>query len=171
MKKIPLTQGQFALVDDVDYKMLCRFKWYAVLNRGKFYAARHLNNRLYFMHRHILDVKPGDIRTSDHIDGNGLNNSRLNLRLATQKENTRNRPGKRDFSSRYKGVSIFQTKHWPPLGILKWRSVIGCEGKNYSLGIFDSEEDAAKAYDQAAKKYFGDFAWLNFPKNGRKSCF
>lgn len=170
MKEINLGKEMKALVDDADYDSVQRFGWHVVYNRGKYYAARKLNRRVYFMHCQIMGVIHGDKRNIDHIDGNGLNNQRSNLRFCTQQENTRNRRGKRGCSSRFKGVLLYRSNHWPPKGIKKWRAVIetGPSRKQISLGIFDREEEAARAYDAAAKKFFGEFARLNFPDKDSK---
>ena len=110
MKKIPLTQNKFALVDDADYDWLNQFKWYARNEGQRYYACRsfrvdgHVHHIV--MHRLILGLKEGDGKITDHIDGNGLNNSRSNLRICTSAENNFNQRPQAGKTSKYKGV------HW-----------------------------------------------------------
>ena len=108
------------------------------------------------MHRQIMNAPKGT--PIDHKDHNGLNNTRENLRLATISENARNcEKTKRPTSSKYKGVCWNKKSK-------KWQAHIHYNGISIHLGLFDSEEDAAKAYDEAAKIYHGEFAVLNFPE-------
>lgn len=154
-KEIPLTQGKVALVDDDDYERLSMYKWNAA-NDG--YASRAPAGRprpVEFMHRVILNAPP-DMQ-ADHINGNRLDNRKVNLRLCTLTQNNRNRAKwSTATSSRYKGVSWSKQAQ-------KWLAQITVDWRNRYLGIFLVEEDAARAYDAAAKQYFGEFARLNFP--------
>jgi|ERR1035437_4627903 hypothetical protein len=153
MKQIPLTKGKFALVDDEDYDFLMQWKWcYA----GK-YARRHSprpTKKWIIMHKLINGTD--DSLQTDHIDGNPMNNQRHNLRDATPLQNARNRPSYKNSFSKFKGVAKNKNK---------LKAYIRVEGKLIHLGCFsiDREIEAAKAYDAAALKYFGDFARLNFP--------
>lgn len=156
MKYIPLTQGKFAIVDDEDYEELSKYKWH--LSKLSIFYAR--KTRKYesgkfstiSMHRYLLNAQKGMF--VDHINGNGLDNRRSNIRICTQKENNRNmRIGKKNKSG-YKGVS------WAT-DAQKWRAFIYVEGKNINLGRFSDKEAAAGAYNEAAKKYHGEFASLN----------
>jgi len=160
MKQIPLTQGLFALVDDEDFEYLNQFKWHAHKANRTFYALR---NSLYKdnkkrhtiqMHRVILGLNNLEIKC-DHIDGNGLNNQRYNLRPSTNAENCKNQKPKKGFSSKYKGVCWCNIKN-------KWRANIRINNKQKHIGYFDHEIEAAKAYDEMAKTHYKEFAYLNF---------
>lgn len=161
MKQIPLTQGKFALVDNEDYKWLNQWKWCARPDGYTCYVQRHshrINGKPIHvqMHREILGLKRGDKRQCDHIDGNGLNNQRSNLRICTQSQNYFNQRSNGG-SSQFKGVS------WNK-GADSWVAYIKHKGKRFHLGYFDDETEAAIAYDSKAKELFGKFAKLNFPE-------
>lgn len=146
MKKIPLTQGKFALVDDEDYERLMQWNWqYHPSSKG---VARSL-----FMHEAILGKKEG--KEIDHIDGNPLNNCRANLRHCTHSQNMQHQLHQKGRSSKYRGVS------WSPRG-RRWQASIGHHRKLFWLGYFDTEKEAAEVYDVKATKLFGEFARLNF---------
>lgn len=163
MKTIPLTQGLVVKVDDEDYDRLAKHKWYAARYGGLVYAQREIRTgdtrntrKTIQLHRLILLPKPGFI--TDHEDGDGLNCQKYNLRYATYLQNGSNKKTpnrKRKKSSLFKGVS------WAP-DREKWRAMIRVNWKLKQLGGFDSEEAAARAYDAAAKEYFGEFACLNY---------
>lgn len=157
MKRIPLTQGQFALVDDADFEKVGRVKWSAMkVKNGNFYAVRNVTGggkrTMLLLHCEILEIKG-----VDHLDGNGLNCCRENLRPATTKQNAQGfRHKSLGVSSRFRGVCWYKKYS-------KWLSQIMLDRKNFFLGYFLCEEAAARAYDSAAKKLFGEFARLNFP--------
>lgn len=141
-------------VDDEDYDWLNNYRWYLGKFGCKYYAVTEINLVPVSMHRFILNALP-NIQI-DHKDGNSLNNCRENLRVATSQENARNRKKiKRKCSSSYKGVIFIKSRG-------KFRADINTGNVRICLGYFKSEIDAAKAYDEAAIKYFGEFAKTNF---------
>lgn len=157
MKKIPLSQGLFALVDDSDYDFLMQWKWTANKERKTFTAYRQSNQTtsrtFIYMHRLIMNMPKKGIFV-DHIDGDGLNNQRNNLRLCTNAENLMNRGANKNNTSGYKGVTFYRRLN-------KWHGQIMLNRKQLHLGYFTSKEAAARAYNEAAKKYFGEFAKIN----------
>lgn len=158
-RRIRLTQGKFAIVDSEDYARLIRYKWCAVKCYNTFYAVRKNRGKNargnIRMHRVIIGVDKG--YSVDHINHNGIDNRRSNLRAATHAENLRNTLRRcSNESSRYRGVCWNKTNK-------KWRSNITVNFEQKHLGYFSDEISAAKAYDAAAKKYHCEFAVLNFP--------
>lgn len=145
MKKIELTQNKFALVDDADYEYLNSFKWYF---NGR-YVSRQENGKTVYMHRQIIET---DLPRIDHINGDGLDNRRYNLRPCTQSQNNQNR--RPNAGKKYKGVYFRKD-------INKWRAEIKLNGKRTNIGVFVDIKDAARAYNIAAKDMFGDFAYMN----------
>lgn len=157
MKTIELSQGKVAVVDDEDFEWLSQWKWCAVRNHHTFYAIRKERladgkRQTVRMHREIMNVEAG-IKV-DHKDGDGLNNTRNNLRAATNQQNLWNRLLPSHNTSGYKG--IYRVKS-------KWRAEIKVNGTKKSLGYFSSAEEAARQYDVVAKELHGEFARLNFP--------
>lgn len=160
MKEIQLTQGKVALVDDADFEWLNQFKWYAAYQRtgAHWYAQRRessASSRKLLMHRVILDVDDPMLEV-DHKDRNGLNNTRANLRQATRAQNQQNGILPRNNTSGYKGIYLDKRRG-------KWQAKIRYNGKQHYIGQFDGPEAAARAYDAAARKHFGEFARCNFP--------
>lgn len=151
---IPLTQGQYAIVDDADFAWLSQWKWHAqATTRGGFYANRRgPDGKMLAMHR-VINATPDGMMT-DHIDGDGLNNQRANLRTASPLQNMMNRKGKRGGSSRYKGVWADPTSGNKKL----WRAGIRIGGRLTYLGRFATEAEAAAAYARVATQHFGEFA-------------
>jgi hypothetical protein len=153
MKEIPLTRGAIAIVDDDMFEYLNQFNWH--LNTEG-YAQREIwnkGNRIKVrMHREILGTPVG--MDTDHINNNRLDNRRENLRVCTRSENLQNSSLRSNNTSGYKGVSYF--KH----GRL-WMASLYLNKKLVFCKYFHNPEDAARAYNEAAKKYFGEFAKLN----------
>jgi hypothetical protein len=161
--EIDLRHGHVALVDDSDVDLVRGFPWRLHDNgRGTLHYAKADfmvdGKRIkLLMHRVILSARPGQF--TDHVDGDGLNNRRANLRLCTHAENARN-SRKRKVSERspYKGVYAYNSSG-------KWISLITDPAlkRQMTIGVFDDPVEAAKAYDVEARKRFGEFASLNFP--------
>lgn len=153
MKEISLTKGMTALIDDEDFDKVKEFKWYAHESRpGKFYARSDFPGRKrVFLHRFIMNIDDPKIQV-DHIDGNKMNNTRSNLRLATNQENNRNQHKlKSNNTSNYRGVSFNKQSN-------KFEAYIKLPNKKKkNLGLFEKVEDAAKAFDIAAKEIYGTY--------------
>lgn len=160
--EIPLSRGLVTLIDKEDFPLVGRFKWYAGRNKNRFYACRRIRKGvggLLYLHRFLLDPPLGF--SVDHKNGDSLDNRRENLRIATQQQNNQNqrvRAGKK--TSIFKGVSFHKDTN-------KWQVKIKGPEKEIHLGLYLSEEEAAMAYDRAARKIFGEFAKCNFEKGGK----
>lgn len=154
MKEIKLTNGMVALVDDEDYEQLNKYKWHAMKagNRGLFYVTRM---QAIEMPHQILGLCVDYRQIIDHINRNLLDNRKSNLRIVTPSQAQMHRRKIMGFSSQYKGVYWAKSDE-------KWRAHIKKNGLSYYLGRFDNEIDAACAYDEAAKKLFGEYSRLNF---------
>jgi hypothetical protein len=158
---------KYAKVDPADYKRLRKYKYIAKKGRNCFYAQIlepkvETGKKLpMHMHQMILEVPKGMV--VDHINYDGMDNRNANLRAATRAQNSRNRKKffKSDGSkqSKYKGVSWHKKTD-------KWMAAITFNTKHIYLGLFENDIDAAKAYDEASKKYHGEFGRLNFPELG-----
>jgi hypothetical protein len=150
VRYITLTRGLHALVDAEDYEWLNQHRWHAspATGHSTVYAKRSTRHGSVFMHRMIMQPPKGMV--VDHINGNGLDNRRCNLRICTRQENAQNRRKHVDGKSRFIGVS--------PCGN-KWQAFVGHE----YVGHFDDEVEAAKARDRKAIEMYGEHAWLNFP--------
>ena len=159
-RRIPLTQGKYAIVDPEDFERLNKHKWHAVKNGNTFYAIRCAGprNKTTYIRMHREVIHPPDHLVVDHINHNGLDNRNANIRPATRSQNNFNRLiiKRKGASSKYKGVSWRKRRK-------RWRARIHVNGQYKFLGHFKEEIHAAKAYDKAAKKYHGEFASLNFP--------
>lgn len=158
VRYIALTKNQYAIVDAKNYDWLNQWNWFALWDsKGRcFYAARvvvHDGSRtIILMHQQIL---PGCV-TVDHIHHNTLDNREHQLRPATMAEQIYNQPIRRNNTSGYKGVTRFSPN--------RWLAQIRAKGKVIKLGSRESPVDAAHLYDEAATKYHGEFAQLNFPR-------
>ena len=151
---ILLTQNKMTIIDTEDIPLVWPYRWYARLNRRVWYAYSSVWHRgpKFLMHRVLLDPPKG--LAVDHRDHNGLNNRRHNIRPCTTAQNNQNRPpGDR---KGYKGV--WPDKRYTPW---TWRAEINIDRKKVCLGTFKTRIEAMKAYNEAAKKYHGEFAWLN----------
>lgn len=164
MKTIPLNHGRVTVVDDEDFELLSQHKWFAHRgnNRHTWYACRGVyfrdaqgirRRQTQLMHRVILAAPDGVL--VDHQDGDGLNNRRENIRLATDAQNSSNR-------HLPIGTSKFLGVCWNKKSS-KWQASIKKHDRSTYLGMFEKEEDAARAYDAAATRIHGEFACLNFP--------
>lgn len=158
-REIPLTQGRITLVDVEDYGWLNQWKWCALKDNWTFYAARsiYLGNKKYKMsqmHREILSLKKYDKKIVDHINRNGLDNRRVNLRIVTNSLNSYNSKLAYDNRSGYRGVC------WNKINN-KWTARITINGVVIFLGHYQNIMDAVLAYDHAAVNYWGDDAFLN----------
>ena len=154
MKEIPLTQGYVALVDDEDYEELAGFSWCGFPYRNTAYAfrgGRKGESITVRMHRQILNVASGVY--VDHINGNGLDNRRRNLRIATSSQNMGNMRSRT-------GTSCFKGVYWDR-SAGRWGASIQCNHERCFLGYFNNETEAAATYDKKAKELFKEFARLN----------
>lgn len=156
-----LPGGYVCFVDPEDVPLVSEFSWVAKTQRGRQYAhsTRRRGKPRLFLHVLLMGTREGF--RIDHIDNDGLNNRRSNLRWATGTQNQANKKRQHNGRSRYKGV-WFPTKAHP-----HWRAAVMCNGVRYFLGVFDTEEAAARAYDAKAKELFGEFARVNFPEEPR----
>ena len=155
--EVTLSNGGTALVDAADYPLVIAYKWRAFNTKSTSYAGYVLYRpqRVIFMHRLILSApKSMDV---DHRNSNGLDNRRCNIRLCTVSENIRNSRKLQNATSRFKGVYFDKAT-----GKYKATITVKDRVKQIFLGRFNSEDDAARAYDESARKYFGEFARLNF---------
>lgn len=158
MKEIQLTQGKVALVDDEDFEWLSQWNWYANKDprNHRYYAKRICGNKWLKMHRVIMGAKQGE--EVDHINGDGLDNRRCNLRVCTHSQNSMNRIKSKNTSSKYLGVCWFSVqKRWVVQKIVR--------GKRHWGGSFKNEEDAGRRADELAKELHGEYATLNFPES------
>ncbi|NLT77875.1 MAG: AP2/ERF family transcription factor [Planctomycetes bacterium] len=164
--KIPLTQGHFAKVDPAYYPWLAQFRWHAKTGPHAIYAVRTVQHngrsRRIFMHRMIMNTP--DHLVCDHANHDGLDNRIANLRNCTTAQNNANRRkraagcGSRAATSQYLGVAYDRRRN-------KWTAYVKKNGRQKNLGLFDVEEDAARAHDTAARQLHGPYAHLNFPND------
>lgn len=155
-KKIPLTQGQFALVDADDFEKFGDVKWCAMRDRGgNFYAVRAIGQKagekkiMLRLHREIMRAPSGTL--IDHINHNTLDNRKSNLRPCTHSQNAMNQRGaNRDNRSGHRGICRNSTGK-------KWQVAVKHNGKSIHIGYFSNKQDAIDAYAEANKKYYGEF--------------
>lgn len=169
-RKILLTQGQFALVDAIDYPYLSQFHWHAWWNKNtqSFYAVRKASIRggrqpeTIYMHREVLGLRKGDRRQGEHIFHRTLDNRRRKLRIATNRQNHQNARKKGGSGVPLKGVYFHRKRG-------KFYAQIKHEKVRY-LGSFDTAREAAQSYDRAAREFFGEFALTNYDKDGTSNA-
>lgn len=149
MKKIKLTHERFALVDNEDFELVKNYKW--CVNGCNMVCSR-IKGKFITLHRFIM-MPPKD-KDIDHINGNRLDNQRINLRICTRSQNCANRNSTKPNKSGYRGVIFRESSK-------KWRAIIRVKQKTIHLGLYFNKLEAAKQYNQAAIKYFGEFARLN----------
>ena len=156
---IPLTRNQNAIVDEDDFERLAAFNWAAHWSSitHTFYAERWAGNGKHIkMHRFIMNAKEGE--KIDHRSHDTLDNRKENLRQAGLYGNAQNARIRSDNPSGFRGVSRTPLSH-----VLRWRARIHFRTLPIYVGEYSTPEQAARAYDEAAKKYHGEFAHLNFP--------
>lgn len=162
MIEIRLTRGKTAIIDDIDLELVAGHSWCAHRERtrsiAKWSAGTSIGGKYVKMHRLILGLHPGDPEV-DHRDGDGLNNRRENLRLATKSQNGANSLGKLTIrKSKYKGVSWDKEPRRKTGG--HWRAQIRVNGKAI-VRLAESEFEAARLYNELALEHYGEFARLN----------
>lgn len=156
---VPLSRGKVAIIDACDWRLVSGYRWHAMPGRNEtvWYASttipRTADKAKGHMAMHIMLMGAPFV---DHIDGNGLNNRRSNLRFATRSQNRQNSSAERQTLHGMKGVDFMRSRG-------QWRARIFTDGKRLHLGAFQTSEEAGRAYDKAARQYFGEFARLNFP--------
>lgn len=153
--RIPLSRGKHALIDADDLPLVSGRRWYVIdTGHGGLYAASWDGGRPLYMHSLILPTPVGI--TPDHINGNGLDNQRSNLRPATKSQQAANSKLRRNNTSGYRGVCWDKSRG-------KWVVHIDVRRRRLNLGRYDDKDEAARAYDTAARAHFGEFARVNFP--------
>ena len=170
--RIRISRGLTALIDPEDFEKelagycsdgrsftirICDYRWSAIPSKGRFYASicawKFSRGVTVKMHRLIMGATPGTV--VDHINREGTDNRKCNLRIVTQQQNSAWHRGGRGTTSKFNGVHF--DSH-----IGKWRAQTSFMKKRHHIGLFDTEIEAARAYDARAKELFGEFACLNF---------
>lgn len=158
MKLISLTKGQFAIVDDCDFEMVSKFKWHLKISTGLMYAARWIRRQdgsmsTQSIHRFLMGVDDTKIQV-DHVNHNGLDNRRENLRIASSSQNCKNQRIRSNNKSGYKGVYFDKRSR-------KFVAQYGMDGRLIGLGRFSCPMEAARHYNRAAKENGEGFEFLN----------
>lgn len=152
MRRIPLTQGKYAIVDNEDFTKLSKYSWHYNKGYARCAISQDGKQKIERMHSFLMKTPKG--MDTDHINGNKLDNRKSNLRICTRSQNKINQGLSRNNTSGFIGV------HWHrPLK--KWRAQISILNKKKHIGVFKTKEEAAKAYNDVAYKNFGEFARLN----------
>lgn len=154
--EVPLSYGRFCFVDLIDAEWVQKHNWFCDRPPGRsgIYVIRTEGGKVIRLHRAILDA-PSELEV-DHVNRNGLDNRRCNIRLATKSQNNANKPLPGNKTANYRGVSRCKARNC-------WQAQFKIHGKNRGLGLYDDQRDAALAYDAFARHHFGEFAQLNFP--------
>lgn len=152
MKTIQLTQGQVTIVDDDDFESVSKYKWYAQRRRNTFYAVRHIKSGDKYinlqLHRFLMNPKTG--MCVDHRDCNGLNNQRMNLRVCTHAENTRNLRHKRKNAAKYRGIYMSSSG--------KYIAKVRFNYKQYNSRSFPTSDEAITAHREMIRSLHGEFS-------------
>jgi hypothetical protein len=159
MKEIKVSQGFIALVDDDHFEVLNQFKWHIKKCGRTNYATANIKidgkYKTITMHRFLLDAPKGV--QVDHINHNGLDNQRDNLRFCSNSQNQMNRSPYKNCTSNFKGVSFYRKTK-------RWKAYIKLNGKRINLGHYKTEIEAAEVYNNKAKELFGEFSFINIIK-------
>ncbi len=158
--EIPLTRGYSTKVDKEDLYRVSNIAWTAQITIKKtghtrIHAKGYIDGREIRLHRFLLNITDSKVLV-DHINGDALDNRKCNLRTASMSENNRNRRTNTKHLTGFKGIHKKGSR---------WRAIISSSGKSIFLGSFEELESAIRAYDMAAIRYFGEFAYTNFPRS------
>ena len=149
---IPLTQGQFAIVDAADYEWLSKYRWCTIRNGHRIYAFRKEDGKRFLMHREIMKTPKGKV--VDHMNNNGIDNRRSNMRNCSPRQNSWSIRDCHGVTSQYRGVCRHEDK---------WAAQVGYLRAHVYVGRFVEEIEAARAHDRMAIMLHGQFAYLNLP--------
>ncbi len=161
IRYIALTQGKYAIVDAADYAWLNQWKWCAARSGNRWYAYRKHHGKTMHMHKLIMNPPPGMV--VDHINGNSLDNRRVNLRICTQRQNAWNHGRRKKENATSRFIGVHRDKRRPEKCYVR----VTRDGKATNLGPFDDEVEAARARDRMAIELHGSFAYLNFPEEAQ----